>query len=439
MLESQCRSFPGGVVAAAVWLPLVEPPPIQPLPQNARVEPQLSPANAELLANATARLEAFFAQMEAQGVAVDAVAAAARRRRVLASDSPSGSGAEGAAAAGGAAAGAAGGGLCSLRLLLVVELVADEQMAAIMPINSIRNAAFLAVDTPLAAMVDVDLSISAGLAGRVLSNASRVGELLSRAQSQQRTAWVLPTFDVHRNVSRGEKSAAVEEALAVPLEEKTTKLQAMWRDRHRIHPFAADRYALGHNATDYDRWFSGLEEYPSGFQEGYEPWFMAAREAMPPYDVRIRGRYHDKITNVRHAMKMLTFMVAPDVWLVHRPHGLSPSHLGYRNSRAAGTWALEKSFQRDGKTSPAAELYLKADQRFFGDVIRRTNDGSYQPVVDETWRHCRAALPWWRHVSSSSSSSSNFPLEHTLPPPPTLGSSSSSSSSSSSAAAAAAA
>ncbi|GLC75959.1 hypothetical protein PLESTF_001711600 [Pleodorina starrii] len=361
MLEGQCRSFPDCTISAAIWLPLIESS-NRPLQRDAHGEPQLSPANAELLANATARLEAFFAQMEATGVAADAVAAAGRRA-ALASDSPSGSGAEG----------AAGGGFCSLRLMLVAEIVGDEQMEAIMPINAVRNAAFLAIDTPLAAM-----------------------ELLSRAQSQ-RTAWVLPCFDVHRNVSRGEKSAVVDEVLAVPVEEKSTKLLSMWRDQHRIHPFAADRYALGHNATDYDRWFLSQREYVSGFQDGYEPWFMAARELMPPYDVRIRGRYHDKITNVRHAMKMLTFMVAPDVWLVHRPHGLSPSHLGYRNgTHAAGTWALEKEFSFNGSVAQAGDLYLKATLRSYRDVIRRTNHNIYVPVVDESWVHCRDVLPWWQ-------------------------------------------
>ncbi|GIL67986.1 hypothetical protein Vafri_21247 [Volvox africanus] len=278
MLEDQCRSFPGGVIAAAVWQPLIEATPVA---RDFRGVPQLSPKNAQLLANVTNRLESLFTRMEA-AINLSAsfgssgsIASAGLFGSASSSKSPQQQAAATAAA-------------CNLRLLLVAELVADEQMAIIMPINAIRNAAFLAVDSPLAAMVDVDLSISAGLAARVLRNQTRAEELVWRSQWEH-VAWVLPTFDIHKNVSRLEKNAAVEEALAVPPDQKTTRLRSLWRERHRIHPFAADRYPLGHNATDYDRWFATpYEEYPSSFQEGYEPWFMGPRRAMPPYDVRIR-------------------------------------------------------------------------------------------------------------------------------------------------------
>ena len=49
---------------------------------------------------------------------------------------------------------------CELRIMLFAERTADRQLASIMPTNALRNAAMLAVQTPLAAMLDADLGIS---------------------------------------------------------------------------------------------------------------------------------------------------------------------------------------------------------------------------------------------------------------------------------------
>lgn len=61
-------------------------------------------------------------------------------------------------------------GACALRLLLLTELVADPAMHLLMPINTLRNAALSAADTPLVAMLDVDLLPSASLADAVLKD-----------------------------------------------------------------------------------------------------------------------------------------------------------------------------------------------------------------------------------------------------------------------------
>src|SRR4051794_17814889 len=60
---------------------------------------------------------------------------------------------------------------CALRILLLYELLAEPAVQQLLlPINSLRNAAILAVDTPLVAMIDVDLLLSATL-GRQLVTA----------------------------------------------------------------------------------------------------------------------------------------------------------------------------------------------------------------------------------------------------------------------------
>ncbi|KAJ9522391.1 hypothetical protein QJQ45_008321 [Haematococcus lacustris] len=62
---------------------------------------------------------------------------------------------------------------CAMRLLLVTELLGEQSALLLFPINSLRNVALLAADTPLVAMIDVDMMLSStlsdefgGLAGR---------------------------------------------------------------------------------------------------------------------------------------------------------------------------------------------------------------------------------------------------------------------------------
>jgi hypothetical protein len=61
---------------------------------------------------------------------------------------------------------------CRLRVLLLYEYVDSDFMAALIPINALRNAAILAADTPLVAMVDVDLLISANLGHNLVTGPS---------------------------------------------------------------------------------------------------------------------------------------------------------------------------------------------------------------------------------------------------------------------------
>jgi hypothetical protein len=43
-----------------------------------------------------------------------------------------------------------------------------------------------------------------------------------------------------------------------------------------------------------------------------------------PYDIRFRGCYRDKVTQVASlAYDRTAFMAIPDAWLVHQPHQLS--------------------------------------------------------------------------------------------------------------------
>ncbi|GLC73391.1 hypothetical protein PLESTF_001370300 [Pleodorina starrii] len=242
-LAAQCRSYPGGPLGAAVYLPLVKREP-QEGSQEANGNIRLSADNAALLHNATVTLEALFREMETEAPHASSSA-----------PSPA----------------------CSLRLLLLYELVGDEMLAALMPINALRNAAFLAADTPLVAMVDVDLSPSWSLAGQVLADSESA---------------------------------------------KLSELLPMWKPRGLIHQFARDVYKAGHTATNFEKWFRFPTEYEVPYKKGYEPWFIGARLALPEYDARFRGYSWNKVINVQHMAALgFSFHVLPDAWLEVKVNG----------------------------------------------------------------------------------------------------------------------
>ncbi|GLC43921.1 hypothetical protein PLESTM_001535900 [Pleodorina starrii] len=177
-LKAQCRSFPGGIIAAAVYLPLVKREP-QEGSQEVNDNILLSAANTLELRNVTATLDALFREMEMNNQSTSTSSSSA----------------------------------CSLRLLLLYEVVGDEMLAALMPINALRNAAFLAADTPLVAMVDVDLSPSWSLAGQVLVDSERASILQERAE-EDRVVWVMPAFDTNQDMTFSEREAVADAVVA---------------------------------------------------------------------------------------------------------------------------------------------------------------------------------------------------------------------------------
>ncbi|KAJ9533887.1 hypothetical protein QJQ45_026983, partial [Haematococcus lacustris] len=132
-LQAQCSHWPGAL-SAAVYLPLLH---------TSAIEQRLS-ETAELgLQQLVQEVEALFTRCGCRELC----------RRVWDAwvDASSSTG-------------------CALRVLLMTELVGDSLLRALLPINSLRNAALLAVDSPLVAMVDVDLLPSTTLVQAVLED-----------------------------------------------------------------------------------------------------------------------------------------------------------------------------------------------------------------------------------------------------------------------------
>ncbi|GFH17182.1 chlorophyll a-b binding protein, chloroplastic [Haematococcus lacustris] len=82
---------------------------------------------------------------------------------------------------------------CALRLLLMTELLGERAAKWLYPINSLRNAAILASDTPMVAMVDVDLLLSNTLAKEMmpLGRGSGRERATSRSVAACRATWQL--------------------------------------------------------------------------------------------------------------------------------------------------------------------------------------------------------------------------------------------------------
>ncbi|EFJ50228.1 hypothetical protein VOLCADRAFT_89141 [Volvox carteri f. nagariensis] len=463
-LAAQCRSYPSGPLAAAVYLPLVRrepwegrqanggtcdgtartdgtapisdsgtPTPHEPNSYSAgggstaaaaaaatagACEPRLSESNAAALRNATATLEALFRDLDAQPPPapsysfpsfLDLTGAAGGSRAVSNANATAAAAAAaaGADADAGATPAATAIGACVLRLMLLYELVADEVMAALMPINALRNAAILAADTPLVAMVDVDLSPSLSLSQHLLSNRTRAAELQRRAEAE-RTVWVIPAFDTQRRLSLPGREAVADLAVAVPHSAKGTRLVALWKKAEKIYPFAYDVYRAGHSATDYNKWFRSKLDYQVSYRPGYEPWFIGARMALPAYDARFRGYSWNKVTNVRHVAALrFSFWVITDSWLVHRPHAPTASCTVCTKekpsksspplpSEKVTTAALDKRIRFKGKWHRARDAFIRRAKGFYQSAVDLMRQGNYEPVTDVAWRNCRRVLSWWQ-------------------------------------------
>ncbi|PNH00031.1 hypothetical protein TSOC_014168 [Tetrabaena socialis] len=62
---------------------------------------------------------------------------------------------------------------CHMHLLLFTEFISDRALAALVPINALRNAALLLAKTPFASMIDVDFSPSYSF-HLILQNSTRL-------------------------------------------------------------------------------------------------------------------------------------------------------------------------------------------------------------------------------------------------------------------------
>ncbi|KAG2434213.1 hypothetical protein HXX76_007939 [Chlamydomonas incerta] len=219
---------------------------------------------------------------------------------------------------------------CALRLLLFAELVADVQMAAVMPTNALRNAAGLAATTRLAAMLDADLGVSGRLSSLVMDPdwTARVMEL---ADGEHPSLCILPAWEATTaaTVATGPDARAGElagqaaelQAVEATIAGSKAEVVGLWR-AGRLQVFHEDGCRRCHGPIDHRRWAKATEPYTVKWGQAFEPWGILARHRDPGYDERFRGWCYDKIQHVESLARLtrLGFTVLPDAWLVHRPH-----------------------------------------------------------------------------------------------------------------------
>ncbi|KXZ55800.1 hypothetical protein GPECTOR_2g1350 [Gonium pectorale] len=106
----------------------------------------------------------------------------------------------------------AGGSCCQLHLALFTERVADRQLASIMPTNALRNAAMLAVRTPLAAMMDADLGVNHQF-NRLVTDPAWMQNVMSQATDSP-SLCILPAWEAHPSFELERARNLTQKALA---------------------------------------------------------------------------------------------------------------------------------------------------------------------------------------------------------------------------------
>ncbi|GLI58552.1 hypothetical protein VaNZ11_000296 [Volvox africanus] len=370
-LERQCRGYRGGLIAVAVWVPIIVAPATPPAPGH---KPQsgynLTAAQSATLAIATDTVDRFYRTFESP-----------------ANDS--------------SADGSSHPHTCTLRIVLVYELVANDIMATLMPLNILRNTAMLMTTTPLVAMVDADMLFNWGLAAKVLMNASRV-VMMERWAMQDHMVWVIPIFDTNDTRSIPERVSLAEEAVAGGHNPKA-KLLDMWHKRGDVYPYGMYGFTLGHGPTNYETWSQTSNDYNVTYQTGYEPFFIVARKVLIPYDSRFRGYYKDKIVNIAYVASIgFKFRVLPDVWMVHQAHTPSMASYKWLKHHSNIPTPLDKSVQiLNGSWVPARMANLIHSVSTYEESLKLMSQGKYELLTDKATEHCRAVLSWWQNITAS--------------------------------------
>jgi glycosyltransferase-like protein LARGE len=188
------------------------------------------------------------------------------------------------------------------------------------PINALRNVALRTARAEFVLLLDVDFVPSCGLQAL---DASTLGRLLLCGEDGF-AALVIPAFEFRSQNCLPTNGFSVREAYA----------QGVAQAFHIGH------FPAGHRATNFHRWLHRSSEsrggphfYSVDYEEGFEPYVIALRSRVPPYDERFRGYGMNKIS---HAYEMnargCTFRTldAHDTFVVAREHQRSKSwHLMY--------------------------------------------------------------------------------------------------------------
>ena len=180
----------------------------------------------------------------------------------------------------------------------------DESWRCAYPINRLRNVAVSRAVTDLIFNLDVDFVPSPGLHDRIVAAVSTA----TLATNKEKVAFVVPAVEITagnviESLDFSNGDLAAHRALRSAME------------KGEASPFHVGHYPRGHLPTALNEaWFSASAPYEVDYVEGYEPYVVALREQLPPFDARFRGYGLNKVI---HAYAMAAagfrFMVLPGV------------------------------------------------------------------------------------------------------------------------------
>ncbi|CAM9740232.1 unnamed protein product, partial [Hapterophycus canaliculatus] len=200
------------------------------------------------------------------------------------------------------------------------------------PINQLRNRALAQAKTDLVLICDVDFRPCHRLAGvaRSIGQSTAIHKRVSCGLN----CVVLPAFEVRDDDNAGDDNGDYGSRMGVErpdklwwvntLSSKGSLLQ-QWGEG-RVVPFASRVWTQGHRASNFDKWKGASTPYEVQYEEGFEPFVIMNRLLVPPFDERFDGYGRNKVIFFYrlHALGF-SFIVDPELFLIHAPHGRSDS------------------------------------------------------------------------------------------------------------------
>ena len=215
------------------------------------------------------------------------------------------------------------------------------------PVNLLRNIGLRYSNTPYVFITDIDFLPMFNLYN-YLREAVRVLELKSLKR-----ALVIPAFEFLQYKNDFPKS-------------KSTLLKLLQEGRG-VQEFRHTIWHNGHSATNYDKWYKAHHPYKIKWKVDFEP-YIVVRRNVTEYDTRFMGFGWNKVSHILELFAQdYEFIVLPDAFIIHSPHGPSPdvnrfrSHRNYRQclNELKGTFIKELVDKYGAKVEEYKKMYTK--------------------------------------------------------------------------------
>ncbi|XP_076310185.1 xylosyl- and glucuronyltransferase LARGE1-like [Tachypleus tridentatus] len=177
------------------------------------------------------------------------------------------------------------------------------------PINTLRNIAIKQAQSKYLLLTDADFQTSPGFKERFFA-------VLKQYSFNQKTAFIVPAFEY---LEQPQKQDGVPES-------KYELLQLLHREDAFVQPFRISESSESHRLTDYWKWYRTDKPYKvHTFSDKFEPYIVLEKnDRLPLYDERFFGYGMNKVTHITELyLKGFSFVVLPNVWLIHQPHRAS--------------------------------------------------------------------------------------------------------------------